>query len=402
MARARPVAIGDRQVDPEGYTDLRARRLAAREFNVGFSGEMQRDNRIQAGRWWTPDEPPPWAQFSVEEAGLGEAWASVWRYPHLRWLDRLCAPVTSLRSVAWDSFNVNFRRRTAADGEGPAGHLPDQPLSRPGQRGLTVEMVKRFPAVSVIDVRRSLPRCGDHGARRPGGRDGLRVHADRGGAGQRCGEVSRDERALARWRSCAPWGLAAALLGGLLAEFGLCWVGRRTAGSGIGERQWLSSSPSELFELPGRVSPNVWWLGIGGGTVVVGLVGWLATRRLAGVPPLARCLTQTNSHAGCGPWMPNTPVPGMAPFTPACAGERAGQVEVIVECFARRLMAPFQAFCRSSAAGEAAEHRRRQLGAVCAHLTSFRPPGLSEVRFGTWTGDFGLRRAMVRGTAAGA
>ena len=42
----------------------------------------------------------------------------------------------------------------------------------------------------------------------------------------------------------------------------------------------------ELFDLPGRFSPATWALGIGGGTLVVALVGWLATRRLLAVPPI--------------------------------------------------------------------------------------------------------------------
>jgi putative ABC transport system permease protein len=42
----------------------------------------------------------------------------------------------------------------------------------------------------------------------------------------------------------------------------------------------------ELFDLPGRVSATTWLLGIGAGTVIVALVGWIATRRLLAVPPL--------------------------------------------------------------------------------------------------------------------
>ena len=75
------------------------------------------------------------------------------------------------------------------------------------------------------------------------------------------------------------------LLGGLLAEFGLLGLIGGLLAAGLASVSGYVIAV-ELFELPGRVSPDVWWFGIGGGTLVVGLVGWLATRRLLGVPPL--------------------------------------------------------------------------------------------------------------------
>jgi len=51
-------------------------------------------------------------------------------------------------------------------------------------------------------------------------------------------------------------------------------------------RQQKYARAVELFDLPGRFSASIWWLGIGAGTLVVGLVGWLATRRLLAVPPM--------------------------------------------------------------------------------------------------------------------
>ena len=50
--RGRLTAINGRRIDPESYTDMRSRRLAAREYSLGFSAAMQPDNRIRAGRWW--------------------------------------------------------------------------------------------------------------------------------------------------------------------------------------------------------------------------------------------------------------------------------------------------------------------------------------------------------------
>ncbi len=76
---------------------------------------------------------------------------------------------------------------------------------------------------------------------------------------------------------------------------------------------------------------------------------------------------------------------------------------MIVDCFARRIMAPFQGVLQviRIGGGEAESIDGRHWVLYAAHPDILAHSGLSEVRFGTWSPDFGLRRAMVRGTAAG-
>ena len=76
---------------------------------------------------------------------------------------------------------------------------------------------------------------------------------------------------------------------------------------------------------------------------------------------------------------------------------------MIVECFARRLMAPFQGVLQVIRVGDGEAESTDGVHWVlyAAHPDILAHSGLSEVRFGTWTADSGLRRAMVRGTAAG-
>lgn len=76
---------------------------------------------------------------------------------------------------------------------------------------------------------------------------------------------------------------------------------------------------------------------------------------------------------------------------------------MIVECFARRIMAPFQGVLEVIRVGhgEAESTDGRHWVLYAAHPDILAHSGLSEVRFGTWSADCGLRRAMVRGTAAG-
>jgi hypothetical protein len=76
---------------------------------------------------------------------------------------------------------------------------------------------------------------------------------------------------------------------------------------------------------------------------------------------------------------------------------------MMVECFARRIMAPFQGVLQviRVGAGEAESTDGVHWVLYAAHPNILAHSGLSEVRFGTWSVDTGLRRAMVRGTAAG-
>jgi hypothetical protein len=76
---------------------------------------------------------------------------------------------------------------------------------------------------------------------------------------------------------------------------------------------------------------------------------------------------------------------------------------MMVECLARRIMAPFQGVLQiiRVGAGEAESVDGVHWVLYAAHPDILAHSGLSEVRFGTWSAGQGLRRAMVRGTAAG-
>jgi len=285
--RARLLAIGDRRVDPEDYRDLRAQRLAAREFNLGFSAEPQSDNRIQRGRWWGGAAQMP--EFSVEQ-GLADRLGI--RHGDTLTFDvagqEVSAPVTSLRSVAWDSFNVNFFvvGPPAMAERLPVTYLTSFYLDGSGE-DLTLELLRQFPAVSVIDVRPILNQVREIMARGALAVEMVFLFTLIAAAlvTVAAAQVSRDERA----REVAVMRTLGAsrrmVLAAVLAEFGLLGlIGGLLAALLASVSGYLIAV--ELFELPGHFSPAIWWLGAGAGTLVVALVGWLATRRLLGVPPL--------------------------------------------------------------------------------------------------------------------
>lgn len=287
--RARLVAINERKVDPEDYADSRARRLAVREYSLGFGADMSPDNRVLAGRWWDDPAAAQQPAFSVEE-GLAESLG-------LRVGDRLTfdvagqiisAPVTSLRSVAWDSFNVNFFVvGSPALLEGlPVAYLGSLYLADDSE-SFTLALLQDFPAVSIIDLRPILAQVREIMARGALAVEAVFLFTLVAAAlvSLAAVQVSRDERAreVAVMRTLGA--SRGQLLRAVLAEFGLlgliCGVLSALLAAVAG---YLVAV--ELFDLPGRIGGAVWWLGIGAGAGVVTLVGWLATRRLLGVPPL--------------------------------------------------------------------------------------------------------------------
>ncbi|MCB1802711.1 MAG: FtsX-like permease family protein, partial [Gammaproteobacteria bacterium] len=201
---------------------------------------------------------------------------------------QVTAPVTSLRSVAWDSFNVNFfvaGSPALIDGL-PVTYLSSMHLDASSE-GLTVELAQRFPAVSVLDVRPILGQVREIMERGSLAVEMVFVFTLIAAAlvTVAAAEVSRDERAreVAVMRTLGV--SRRQLLAAVLTEFGvLGLVGGLLAALLAGVTGALIAT--ELFDLPGRISATVWWLGVGGGTLVVALVGWLATRRLIGVPPM--------------------------------------------------------------------------------------------------------------------
>src|SRR5262249_29661582 len=157
MVRGRLIRINERAVSEDTYQDDRARRLVNREFNLSWATRMQTGNRLVAGRWWEAAGARS-DQLSVER-GLAETLG-------IRMGDRLtfdvagtpvAGEVTSLRSVDWDSFNVNFFV-VAPPGlfEGyPVTYVSSFRLEQ-AKASVLNTLVKSFPNVVLIDVAQAL------------------------------------------------------------------------------------------------------------------------------------------------------------------------------------------------------------------------------------------------------
>jgi putative ABC transport system permease protein len=169
MVRARLSAINGRPVHPDDYEEPRTQNLVAREFNLSWSDRLYPDNRVTAGAWWAEDDPDP-SQLSVEQGlavrlgiRLGDELTFTIAGETVR------APVTNLRAVHWDSFNVNFFVAS------PSGLLENYPATYitsfylPADRQQVVtRLVREYPSITLIDInslRETARSIMDQGAR---------------------------------------------------------------------------------------------------------------------------------------------------------------------------------------------------------------------------------------------
>lgn len=284
MTRARLLMINEREVKGSDYEDERAQRLAEREFNLSWRAAPPPGNAFSAGKWWPAGSTQP--AFSVEQ-GLAETLGIrmgdvlVFDIAGTRWQ----APVTSLRKVAWDSFQPNFFVIA------PQGWMGGESASyitsyRAPDKDFNNRLVAALPNVTVIDISVIVREV-----KAVIGRLALAVETMFSlalAAGVlvlwAALAATRDERqfdvALLRALGASRQQVRAVIL----AE--LAWLGGLTGLlAGIGAMAIGSLVAVQLFNLP--LAPNLWLplLGALCGGAVVGLAGWPLLRKITRTPP---------------------------------------------------------------------------------------------------------------------
>ena len=288
MVRGRLVKIGDRSVSAEDYAEDRPRRLVTREFNLSWAERMQGDNRIVDGAWWQDGAARP-DQFSVER-GLAQALGI--RMGDVLTFDiagtPVAATVTSLRSVEWDSFNVNFFVVSPPGllERHPATHVTSFHLAA-GQPEFLNALVRTFPNIVLIDIAQALAqvqRMMEQAARAV---QFVFLFTLVAGLVVLYAAVAstQDERVYQATLLRALGASRAQIHRAHLAEFTLIGAvsGVVAAAGATGLAYFIAHRFLQLQYAP---DPAVWLLGIGGTALGVAGAGWLVTRRVLSVPPL--------------------------------------------------------------------------------------------------------------------
>jgi putative ABC transport system permease protein len=288
MVRARMTAIDGVPVESIRLKGEGGRGFLEREQNLTWSAALLADNQLLAGRWWTrEDYGKPLVSISSEyQETLGLKLGDKLTFDVAG--ETLQVEVASIRKIRWDSFRPNFFL-VFPPGllDGAAGTYMTSVYLTPAERPALIDLVREFPTVSVFDVDAILQQ--------------IREIMDRASLAVQyvflftlvagivvllaAVQATRDERryesamlrTLGASRSTVLQGVAAefsalGFLSGTLAAFGATAIG------------WILAH--RLFSLQFSLDPWVWVVGLVCGTLLVGVSGTLATRRVVNTPPI--------------------------------------------------------------------------------------------------------------------
>jgi putative ABC transport system permease protein len=296
LVRARLSAVNGVPVERLHFDSDRANGFVEREANLTWSRTLRSDNRLISGKWWRDgDGGGPRVSVEQDYAGLlGLKLGDTLTYDVAG--EEVSAKVTSLRDVRWDSFQPNFFVVFSPGVlEGVTGTLITSVHVASAQRPALVDLVRKFPEVTVVDIDALLVQ--------------VRQVMDRAALAVQyvflftllaglvvllaAAQATRDER---RFESAILRTLGASrmvVLKGVAAEFVvlgllagiLAAAGASVAGFFLARR---------IFDLAYTPDPAVWFAGIAGGALLVGVAGVLAARSAVTQPPIAT-LRQTQA-----------------------------------------------------------------------------------------------------------
>jgi putative ABC transport system permease protein len=288
MVRARMTAVNgvpSESLKPHGD---RGRGFLEREQNLTWAARLMEDNQLIAGHWWTPGERgKPLVSISTEyQEALGLKLGDTLQFDVAG--ETLTVRIASIRKIRWDSFRPNFFL-VFPPGllDGAAGTYMTSVYLTPAQRPALVGLVKQFPTVSVFDVDAILKQIRDIMDRASLAVQYVFLFTLAAGVVVLLAAVqaTRDER---RYESAMLRTLGASrltVLQGVAAEFAaLGFLSGTLAALGASAVGWILAS--RMFSLEYSVDPWVWVFGLVCGTVLVGVSGTLATRRVVNTPPV--------------------------------------------------------------------------------------------------------------------
>lgn len=287
LVRARLTHVNGVPVADIEFPGEEARGFAERESNLSWRAEMQEDNRLLSGEWWSEVER---AEVSVEvdyAADFGLEIGDELTFDVAG--ESLTARVTSLRSVQWDSFKPNFFMVFSPESlqDYPATWVGSVHVPAEARSGFLLELSERLPSVSVIDMAALLEQVRAIMDNASLAVQYVFVFTLLAGLTVLLAAVqsTRDER---RYESAMLRTLGASrrvILAGVGAEFlALGFLAGLLAAIGASAIGYVLAT--RLFELDYTTDPLVWLAGVLAGTLMVGMSGILATRAAVIDPPI--------------------------------------------------------------------------------------------------------------------
>ncbi|HEU4620088.1 MAG TPA: FtsX-like permease family protein, partial [Gammaproteobacteria bacterium] len=288
LVRARIAAVNGRPLREYPAKDERARHELDDELNLTWAAEPGPDNRVVAGKWWSPEDSEP--ELSIEQERLATLGLSIGdRVTFSIGGEPYTARITNAREVQWDSFRPNFFMVLSPAGIDQFAHTYITSFYvGPEQRNITIDLVRAVPSVSVIDIDAVLDQVRSAMNRAALAVQYVFMFTLAAGIVVLLAAIqaTRDERmfesavlrTLGARRSVVLQGVAAeftalGLLSGVLAATGAGGIGYFVA--------------TRLFELDYLPGIGLWVGGLAAGALVVGVSGTLAVRSVVNESPVA-------------------------------------------------------------------------------------------------------------------
>jgi putative ABC transport system permease protein len=288
LVRARMTTINGEDVTQMTFEDPQGETWARRDANLSWTSELQEDNRIIEGEFWTGGNEG--AEVSVEQdfgRELGLSLGDELGFDIAG--ERVSATVTSFRTVEWDSFSPNFFMvfsPGALDGY-PATFISSLHVEE-SQRAALLDMMRAFPSVTAIDLDAILGQVRDVMDKAALAVQAVFIFTLLAGLTVLWAAVqaTRDER---RYESAMLRTFGATrnrVLGGVAAEFvAIGLLAGLLAAAGASLAGYLLAT--NLFDLEYHLSPALWLVGPLAGMLFVGLSGVAATWRVITHAPVS-------------------------------------------------------------------------------------------------------------------
>jgi putative ABC transport system permease protein len=288
MVRARMTHINGKPVEEIAFDTPRARGFANRDQNITWTSELNRDNQITDGEWFTEaDHGKPLVSIATEyQEELKLKIGDSLQFDIAG--ETQSATVSSVRKVKWDTFQPNFFLVFAPgllDGtQGTYMTAVHMDARNPKTIG---DLVRTFPSVSVFNVDDLLAQVRSVIDKALAAVQSVFLFTLMAGLVVLIAAVqaSREER---RYESAMLRTLGAprsVVLKGLLSEFATLGVLSGVLAATGASLAGLYIARSVL-QISYTLDPWVWFYGLVGGGVLVCLAGWLATRSVVNQPPV--------------------------------------------------------------------------------------------------------------------
>ena len=289
LIRGRLTAVNAVPIKEYKVSNAQGAAFLQREANLTWTGTLPASNIVSAGKWWGADYEGP-LQLSLDAelaTNLGVKVGDVLTFNVAG--EDIKAPVSSLRTIEWDSFQPNFY---VVLSPGMVADLPQTYLASVYVPRDRVEMlsrlVRQFPGVTVLDLEVILSQVRSVIDKASMAVQYVFLFTLLAGVVVLLAAISltRDER---RFESAILHTLGAArrkILQGVAVEFitlgGLAGVLAAVGATLLG---W--GLATYAFKLDYSVSALLWPLGLVSGALIVGITGTVATRRAVNEPPVA-------------------------------------------------------------------------------------------------------------------